>query len=199
MYQTIAQEHSSWHVSVRVRACASPPDHHICHFRLFSQESIYKLIPDPPLMVQKVSVFVHAVVGELWRRSHCRWRLHSQPPMYRSIHSGLTPPTASTFLTKSNVFCGSIMNLGGSTDRTLRRHATDARATPAPRGFPASCILPFSDRAVVGADVSSAALHQLLAHSGPSPAKTVPVAQAAAQGAHALRFPMPTSPVPSAA
>ena len=39
--------------------------------------------------------------------------------MYRSIHSGLTPPTASTFLTKSNVFCGSVMNLGGNTDREL--------------------------------------------------------------------------------
>jgi len=36
--------------------------------------------------------------------------------MYRSIHSGLTPPTASTFLTKSNVFCGSAINLGGNTD-----------------------------------------------------------------------------------
>ena len=36
--------------------------------------------------------------------------------MYRSIHSGVCPPTGSTFCTKSNAYNCGIYNLGGSTD-----------------------------------------------------------------------------------
>ena len=59
-----------------------------------SQESIYSLLPEKQVVVQK-------------------------PPMYRSIHSGTCPPTGSTFCTKSNVYNCGIYNLGGATDGAL--------------------------------------------------------------------------------
>jgi len=54
-------------------------------------ESIYSLLPEKQVVMEK-------------------------PPMYRSIHSGLCPPTGSTFCTKSNAYNCGIYNLGGSTD-----------------------------------------------------------------------------------
>ena len=45
--------------------------------------------------------------------------------MYRSIHSGVCPPTGSTFCTKSNAYNCGIYNLGGSTDGAFARPVSD--------------------------------------------------------------------------
>ena len=39
-----------------------------------------------------------------------------QPAMYRSIHDGRAPPTASTFNISNNTFSCGVHNVGGSTD-----------------------------------------------------------------------------------